>query len=92
MEQIFAGVLPEAVIGRRSKARFRWSYWGPATAAFAESWDGSGLPSFVDADIVRKVWTAITQTATELPLHAGMASLPLHAAWLGSRHNIRPGR
>ncbi len=88
MEQIFAGVLPDELIGRRSKARFRWSYWGPATAEFAESWDGSGLPDFVDPETVRSVWQAITQPATELPLHAGMASLPLHAAWLGSRHDM----
>jgi asparagine synthase (glutamine-hydrolysing) len=78
MRALFSDVLPEAVLGRTSKAHFNTSRTGGATRAFAASWDGTGVdPSLVDADALRAQWLS------PLP-HAGTLSLLQHA-WLAAR-------
>jgi asparagine synthase (glutamine-hydrolysing) len=85
MERVFGEELPQALLERRSKARFRWSYWGPAAARFAVEWDGSGLPPSIDAEQLRSTWIQLTDRNASLPPFAGLAALPLHAAWLSGR-------
>ncbi len=77
MRHLFAGLLPDSVITRRSKAEFGAAFWGPAAQAFAASWDGSGLDNeLVDADGLREAW------AGENPfLHT---ALLMQQAWLAA--------
>jgi asparagine synthase (glutamine-hydrolysing) len=47
------------VLSRRSKATFNHQFFGPATRAFADAWDGSGVDhDVVDADRLRQEWLA----------------------------------
>jgi len=70
----FAHVLPEKLLWRQNKAWFNRAFFGEETRSFARSWDGEGLPSFIDADWLKANWLS------DLP-HAGTALL-LHAAFL----------
>jgi asparagine synthase (glutamine-hydrolysing) len=77
MSSLFSDLLPKSILTRRSKATFGVVFWGPASRAFAENWDGTGLnPEFVDADALRQAWLA--------PVPVYGCVLPLHAAWLFS--------
>jgi asparagine synthase (glutamine-hydrolysing) len=78
MRALFADVLPEALLGRTTKAHFNASRIGPATRAFAASWDGTGIdPTLVDAAALQAQWLSATP-------HAGALSLLQHA-WLARR-------
>ncbi|WP_210438695.1 asparagine synthase-related protein [Nocardioides xinjiangensis] len=77
MRSLFADVLPEAILSRRSKAYFNRAFMGQATRAFAEQWDGSGLdPELVDVEVLRAEWLSDFPSAIATPL--------LHAAWLAA--------
>jgi asparagine synthetase B (glutamine-hydrolysing) len=54
---LFAGVLPQGLESRGSKASFDETLWGAPSRAFASSWDGSGVdPEIVDVDALRRRW------------------------------------
>jgi asparagine synthase (glutamine-hydrolysing) len=75
MRRIFGSLLPEAVVARSTKASFNSAITGPATRSFAQSWDGTGVPTdLVDIDRLRMLWKR------EVP-HVGTLPL-LQAAWL----------
>jgi asparagine synthase (glutamine-hydrolysing) len=77
MRVLFADLLPEAVISRRSKAYFNRAFMGEATRDFAERWDGGGLdPELVDVEVLREEWLSDFPSAISTPL--------LHAAWLST--------
>jgi hypothetical protein len=44
MRRLFGGVLPDETCARGSKARFDAAFWTAQARAFAESWDGTGVP------------------------------------------------
>lgn len=69
------GLLPAQVAGRRTKARFNGSRFGPVTKEFVRLWSGAGVdPRFVDVDQLRRVWCSAQPAA-------GSAML-LQQAWL----------
>ncbi|QBI20269.1 hypothetical protein ER308_12295 [Egibacter rhizosphaerae] len=68
-------LLPEAVCARLSKAAFNTALFGPASRAFVEQWDGSGVDTtLVDPEELRQTWTS------DFP-HGGSFAL-LQQAWL----------
>jgi asparagine synthetase B (glutamine-hydrolysing) len=77
LKRHFGDLLPEIIADRRTKAEFGSSYFGPYTRAFAERWDGSGLPEGVDGTWLKNLWT------TGDVCHGGTSML-LHAAWLAT--------
>ncbi|MDQ6838181.1 MAG: asparagine synthase-related protein [Actinomycetota bacterium] len=78
MRTVFGELLDDRILTRVSKAHFSGVFWGPAGRAFAERWDGTGLPTdLVDVEALRRAWLA--------PLPVAGAALALHAAWLASR-------
>ncbi len=84
MRWVFGDLLPEAVLTRRSKAEFGAAFWGPASRAFAATWDGSGLDEeLVDTDALRAVWR------DENPPPA-TATL-MQQAWLAANERERDG-
>lgn len=69
------GLVSGQVTGRRTKASFNGSRFGPATREFARRWSGAGVdPELVDIEELRRVWCS-----AEPP--AGSAML-LQQAWL----------
>ncbi|WP_240323280.1 asparagine synthase-related protein [Amycolatopsis ruanii] len=69
------GVLPEAVLARRDKARFNASRFGACSREFARDWGGTGVDeSLVDPDALRAA-----QLADEPPAATAML---LQQAWL----------
>ncbi len=77
LNRYFAELLPDIILNRTTKATFGTSYFGPYTRAFAERWDGSGLPEGVDAQWLKHHWM------TADVCHAGTSML-LQAAWLAT--------
>lgn len=79
------GLLPDAVIDRVGKAYFNASRFGPATAAFAQGWDGTGLnEELVDPAALRRLWQG-----KFVPAQSAML---LHQAWLHGRSRSATGR
>jgi hypothetical protein len=77
MRAVFAPIVGPEVLGRSTKATFGAVFWGPASRAFAQGWDGEGLDRrWVDPDALRAAWLE--------PLPVYGAALPLQAAWLAS--------
>jgi asparagine synthase (glutamine-hydrolysing) len=77
MEALFADVLPAPVVARRSKAHFAAALWGPDARAFAERWNGEGIPDeLVDAEALRREW--------DRPTPRFESAMLLQAAWLAS--------
>ena len=72
----FSELLPSEIIERTTKASFGGVLFGQHTRAFAESWDGRGVPEGVDAPRLRASWLG------DEP-HIGTAML-LHQAWLAA--------
>ena len=71
------GLLPEAVIGRRDKAWFNASRFGPISREFVRSWDGRGLDEdLVDPVELRDAWAAEVPPAS---------TAMLQQAWLASQ-------
>lgn len=78
MRALFADVLPEALLGRTSKAYFNASRFGPATRAFVSGWHGAGVDTaLVDVEALQAEWSSATP-------HAGTLAL-LQQAWLARR-------
>lgn len=76
-----AGLLPDAVTGRRQKAHFNASRFGPASREFVRSWDGRGVDeSLVDPMALRAAWLA------EVPSAA--TAMLLQQAWLASEGEL----
>lgn len=76
-----AGLLPDAVIGRRQKAHFNGSRFGPASREFARCWDGRGVDeSLVDPVALRAAWLA------EVPPAA--TAMLLQQAWLSGEEDL----
>lgn len=73
----FGDLLPPDVSSRSTKAVFTEVFWGPASRAFAEQWDGDGLdPDLVDPARLRREWTK--------PRPDFRSITPLQAAWLAT--------
>jgi len=73
-----AGLLPDAVIGRRQKAHFNASRFGPISREFARSWDRRGVDErLVDPVALRAAWLAAVPPASTAML--------LQQAWLAGR-------
>ena len=80
LRTLFAGLLPDALLARESKADFTRAYWGNDTRTFIATWDGTGVPAdLVDEDALRETW------AHEMP--DARTGLLLHAAWAAT---LRP--
>lgn len=75
MRALFGDLLPDAILARRSKARFSRAYFGEPTRRFAENWDGV-IPGaqVVDRDTLRTHWFSDLPWTTSATL--------LQAAWL----------
>lgn len=79
------GLLPPEVVRRADKASFNRSHFGPVSRAFAQSWDGHGLPpDLVDAEALRAAWTA------EVP--PAPTAMLLQQAWLTTEDTARSER
>jgi hypothetical protein len=81
MRVLAAGLLPEALLARGTKAEFSESYFGPHTKRFAEEWDGRrGIdPNMVDGEALRAMWLS------EHP--HGLSAALLQSAWLATHEN-----
>ncbi len=67
--ELFGDLLPRATITRVGKATFNGALWGPASQAFARSWDGAGVdPALVDVDGLRGEWSREDPDARTYPL------------------------
>ena len=57
MRDLFADVLPPAVVARRSKSSFDAAFFSTHSRAFAATWTGTGVdPSIVDAERLAEEW------------------------------------
>jgi Asparagine synthase len=75
MHAIAGGVLPDAILERRDKARFDAAYFGSDARHFAEEWTGGGIdPTLVDPEALRREWLE--------PRPDFRSALPLQLAWL----------
>ncbi|WEG09169.1 asparagine synthase-related protein [Microbacterium horticulturae] len=79
MRSLFAGLLPDAVLARSSKASFDQTRWGPVEREFVQTWSGLGVSArFIDSDRLRDTWMS------ERP--GSLSELHLHAAWLAQNN------
>jgi asparagine synthase (glutamine-hydrolysing) len=77
MRELFGDLLPDAVITRRSKARFSQAFFGATSRTFVESWSGQGIdPDLVDAERLLDTWRQPVVDARSYSL--------LQAAWCAS--------
>jgi len=59
MRHLVGDLLPEALVRRVTKATFRDAFWSRYAAAFAGSWDGSGIDrDIVDGEALLAHWTS----------------------------------
>jgi asparagine synthetase B (glutamine-hydrolysing) len=59
MQSLFGDLLPDAVLGRSTKAFFDAAFWNEPSRAFAAQWDGSGVDlDVVDPDALRAEWSS----------------------------------
>lgn len=57
MTQLFGGLLPSAVVARRTKAVFDGAYWRSGTASFVRQWRGAGVDAeLVDTEQLQRIW------------------------------------
>lgn len=81
MRALFGSFLPGKVLARAGKAYFTRAHWNHHTRAFAQQWNGGGLPEqLVDPDRLRCAWTEL-----EPDVRAGFL---LHQAWLASGRKV----
>jgi hypothetical protein len=74
-DYLFAGLLPDALLRRTSKAVFDDPLWTDTAIEFARSWSGRGLDeSLVDVDALRAHWLGDDRSV--------MSTSLLQAAWL----------
>ena len=84
MRLLFGDLLPDAVLSRTSKAGDDAAYWGSEARAFAEGWDGSGVPDdLVEKAVLRRIWSD--------PIAPFDSWSLLQAAWLHSQKKRRTG-
>ena len=80
MEAIFAGVLPDEVLRRETKAIGHELFWQGGPQAFATDWDGSGVDhDLVDPEALRTEWRK--------PRPSDSSALLFQSAWLHSRRH-----
>src|SRR5579875_461780 len=85
MRRLCGGLLPEALIGRRTKATFGGALWGEATRRFMSAWDGGGVdPRYVD---VRRVRAEFEKAEPDF-----RTILLVHRAWLDAQPPSSPSR
>lgn len=85
MRRLFADLLPDEILARRSKAAFNISRWGRREREFARSWDGSGVDhELVDPEALRHAWLSDRPTS--------VAGFYLHLAWLAQEELDVHGR
>lgn len=86
MQRLFHGLLPDAVLYRRSKAYFNRAYFGPESREAARGLTADIHPEWVDQDRLRQMWQADL-------VDAGVTALA-QAAYLDanglSRTGLRP--
>jgi hypothetical protein len=81
MRAIFAGMLPDSLLDRTDKAHFDGVFFHRHSRAFAETWNGAGVPGdHVDAGALREHWR------TEHP--AAQSYTLLQAAWLATANPV----
>ena len=85
MASLFADVLPNTCLSRRTKAHFDEALWTDAARRFSRNWDGAGVPTqYVDADALRDHWTDGDPEAASFTL--------LQAAWIAeARKRLKEG-
>jgi asparagine synthetase B (glutamine-hydrolysing) len=85
MRAIFADALPDALLSRRTKARYSEALWGRRAREFAEGWGGGGIDyELVNPELLRNEWLK--------PLPHDDSAMLMHAAWLSeSGHGSRTG-
>jgi Asparagine synthase len=77
MHLIFGDLLPDDLLGRRSKARFNRVHFGVHSRDFVESFTGEGVDEdLVDIDALLEVWRT--------PAPHAMTSALLQASWLAT--------
>ena len=75
MRKLFGGLLPDAVLTRRSKASFDHIDRPELRLKLVERWSGEGVdPALVDLDVLRAVWSAPESDPSSASL--------LQSAWL----------
>ena len=78
MEATFGSLLPADLLARADKAGFDEVFFNAHSRAFADRWDGSGVPEdVVDARALGEHWRAGEPRAQSFPL--------VQAAWLADR-------
>ena len=81
MRRVFGSVLPDEVCARRSKARFDAVFWTGQARAYAETWDGAGVPvEWVDRQALASHWRGQAPLANSFTL--------LQASWLASTEGV----
>jgi asparagine synthase (glutamine-hydrolysing) len=82
MQMLFGGLLPDAVITRRTKATFAEPFWAEHTREFTSRWDGEGAdPALIDIPKLKEIWR------TESPAAARTGNL-VRYFWLRSRDPV----
>jgi asparagine synthase (glutamine-hydrolysing) len=71
--------LPPEILDRRSKASFNSALFGEHTRAFAEQWNGDGVPEGVNAEWLKEHWQSAHVSARTASL--------LHHVWLAVHRN-----
>jgi asparagine synthase (glutamine-hydrolysing) len=80
MRRLFAGVLPEAVLARRTKARFNGVVFNEHSREFVSRWAGGGVDTgLVDVEELLRVWREPQVNALTFALLQG-CWLAAHAA------------
>jgi asparagine synthase (glutamine-hydrolysing) len=84
MRAIAGDALPDALLGRRSKAAFNDAFFGDASRRFAREWSGEGFdPTLVDPEALRRAWL-------DMDRQFGPALL-LQIAWLHDHGHEQEG-
>lgn len=84
MARLVADLLPDELLGRRSKAGFTRSFFNRHSAGFVAGWDGSGLDErLVRPEVLRRLWT-------DDPLRWSVTFPALQQAWLSTRRDSTP--
>ncbi len=85
MEALVGDLLPREVLGRSTKSHFAEVLWGPATRAWAASWDGAGIDAeIVDTERLREIWTSAEPDSQTITL--------LQATWRARATETRRAR
>ncbi len=84
MQELFAELLPDDVLVRRTKSHFDDAFWSNHSRRFVQEWDGKGVdPELVDRGALRAEWAK--------PRPDGRTFLLLQAAALAHETASAPG-